>query len=505
MSVLKIKKAFISVWDKEKAAGLALFLEKKGVEIYSSSGTFNFLKKSGICVKDIAEQTGFPELLGGRVKTLHPAVFAGILADKNNPSHLQDLKSRGFEPFDLIVVDVYPFEKKEKEGLPEKELIEYIDIGGPSMLRAAAKNFSSVTVVCSSRQYSVLEKEIASLGGISFEIRRKLAADVFKFTSNYDRAVYNFLAGKKNLPLDLAEILRLRYGENPHQPAALYAGEYFKNIKFKQYQGKELSFNNFLDMDSALKIIRQFSQPAAVVIKHNSPCGAALGKDIRQAYIRAYKADPISSFGGIVGLNRKVSRQTAGEILNSGFREVVIAPDFSPQALAVFRAKKNLRVVKVDFQKSAQSWDIKSTEFGLLLQSLDSKKISVRGLKCVTRKKPTSKQLEDLLFAFRVAKYTKSNAVVIAKNKATLGIGMGIVSRIDSFKFAAMKSLKATQGAVAASDGFFPKEDNIEFAHKLGIKAIIQPGGSIKDKDVIKACDRYNIAMVFSGVRHFRH
>jgi len=504
--MLKVRRALISVWDKTGVLDLAKKLASLGVEIISTGKTASLLRGEGINAKDVAQITMFPEILSGRVKTLHPKIFGGILANKKHPLHIEEIKNLGIEPIDMVVVNLYPFPEKVKDNLGCDEMIEYIDIGGPSMLRAAAKNFKNVACVSSIGQYRAVSDElIKNKGFISEETLKRLAQDVFSLTREYDGYVYNFFSGNDALDLPMEKIFPLRYGENPHQKAALYKKLGAQAVNFKQLQGKELSYNNFLDMDSAYSCVREFDEAAAAIVKHASLCGVGAAKKLALAYRSAYLTDTVSSFGGIIGLNRKVDKETAYEVMKSEFKECIVAPGFSKEALKMFSEKKNLRVVEADFSAKINHTEVKATAFGYLVQERDSLALNKNNLKVVTRKKPTAEQLKDMVFAFKVVKFVKSNAIVIAKNGAILSIGGGQPSRVGSMDIALRKSLKPLKGAVVASDGFFPQPDSIQLAHKHGIKAIIQPGGSIKDDEVIKACDKYGIAMVFTSSRHFRH
>ena len=507
MMNLEIKKALVSVWDKRGLGDFCQTLAKFNIEIYSSGGTWRFLEARGIKAQNIEKITGFSQLLGGRVKTLHPLIHAAILARKDDARHMAELKKIGISPFDLVVVNLYPFLEKRHENLTLEQMQEYIDIGGPTMLRAAAKNFQSVAVISSPSQYKMVAGElVGERGKLSLALRKKLAGEAFAFVSQYDSAIAEFLAGsdRETKRVVFRRHHSLRYGENPQQKAALYkiGGE----VSFEQLGGKELSYNNFLDLDAALSLVRYFKRlPAACVIKHGNPCGVALAGNLALAYRKAFMSDALSSFGGIIGLNKEVDEKTARAVIRSGFREAVIAPGFSREALDILREKKNLRLIKADFAKHNSNQQIRKTAFGYLIQEEDLLVIDNHKLQIVTKKKPTAREIEDLLFAWFVAKYTKSNAIVIAKNLRTLGIGCGQPSRIGAMEIAIRKSCQSTQGAVLASDGFFPKEDNLELAKSAGIKALIQPGGSLKDKDLIKLADKLNLSMIFTSLRHFRH
>ncbi|MCK4912721.1 MAG: bifunctional phosphoribosylaminoimidazolecarboxamide formyltransferase/IMP cyclohydrolase [Candidatus Omnitrophica bacterium] len=504
--MLKIRRVLISVWDKKGIADFARKLVELGAEIISTGKTATLLRRAGVSVKDVASLTSFPEILSGRVKTLHPKVFGGILANKKHPLHMEEIKGLDIRPIDMVVVNLYPFAEKVKEGLSEDEMIEYIDIGGPSMIRSAAKNFKNVACISDIRQYKLILGELQkNKGFVSDQTLKSLAEDAFYATKEYDNAICNYFKGKDVFSWNLEEAHSLRYGENPHQKSALYKVIDFKNVKFKQFQGKTLSYNNFLDLDTAMQQVKEFSEPAAVIVKHASICGVGADKKLATAYKKAYQADKISSFGGIIALNKKVDKETAKGILASEFKECVIATSYSKEALKIFSTKKNFRVLEADFAQKSEYKDVKTTVFGYLVQSRNSLTLDKSNLKVVTRKKPTQRELEDLIFAWKVVKWVKSNAIVIAKNNSVLGIGGGQPSRVGSVKIALSKVETSQSLAVLASDGFFPKDDSIKVAYKRGVRAIIQPGGSIKDKDIIEACDKLGISMVFTGIRHFRH
>ena len=504
--MLKIRRALISVWDKKGIAEFARKLAELNVEIISTGKTAILLRRAGISVKSVETLTSFPEILSGRVKTLHPKVFGGILANKKHPLHMEEIRNLGIQPIDMVIVNLYPFVEKLKEKLSWDEMIEYIDIGGPSMLRAAAKNFKNVACISSFRQYKSIIGELKMNKGFVFEeTSRALAEDAFYTTKKYDNAIYNYFKGKDILSWNLEEVHSLRYGENPHQKGSLYKIVDFNNIKFKQFQGKELSYNNFLDLDTAIGQVREFNEPAAVIVKHASICGVGVDKQLASAYKKAYAADKLSSFGGIIALNKKVDKESANQILKSEFKECIVALSYSKEALKIFSFKKNLRVLEVDFNRKAESKEVKTTIFGYLIQDRDALTLDKSSLKIVTQRKPTSREIKDLMFAWKVVKWVKSNAIVIAKNCSVLGIGGGQPSRVGAVKIALDKVQNSSRLAVLASDAFFPKEDSIKVAYKKGIRAIIQPGGSIKDEDIIKACDKLGMSMVFTGIRHFRH
>ncbi|MFH1767658.1 MAG: bifunctional phosphoribosylaminoimidazolecarboxamide formyltransferase/IMP cyclohydrolase [Candidatus Omnitrophota bacterium] len=504
--MLKIRRALISVWDKQGVIDLVKKLLSFNIEIISTGKTASLLRKSGAKVKEVSKITSFPEILSGRVKTLHPKIFGAILANKKHPLHLDEIKNLEIEPIDMVVVNFYPFDKMAKENIGFGQMLEYIDIGGPSLLRAGAKNFKNVACVSSPRQYKKVIEEInKNKGCVSEEALHELAGEVFRVTKEYDTAIYSYLKGGEVLTWNLEKTMGLRYGENPHQKGALFKLIDRNPFAFKQLQGKKISFNNLLDLDAALSVVQDFSEPAAVVVKHASPCGVACDKNISKAYVKAYRCDPLSSFGGVIGLNRKVDKKTASEIIKSGFKECVVAPAYSKESIRQFQEKKNLRVIETSFVKRTDLKDIKRTAFGYLIQDHDSIDYDKTKLKVVTIKNPSPKEWKDLLFAWKIVKFVKSNAVVVVKNVSLLGTGGGQPSRVDAVKLALKKSAKSIHGAVVASDAFFPKEDSIKLLHAKAVKAIIQPGGSIADEKIIQLCNKYRIAMVFTGIRHFHH
>ena len=513
----KIERALISVYNKTGVVELAKSLHRMKVEIISTGGTAGELKKAGIPVKEVASLTKFPEMLDGRVKTLHPVIHAGLLALRDNPAHMKTLEKHGISTIDLLVVNLYPFAETAQTKTLERDIIEMIDIGGPTMLRAAAKNFHNVGVVCDPSDYHKITEELdkndGTLSGVTL---RALAAKVFRVTSQYDGLVHNFLEGSlsgssvlpASVALNFQKISDLRYGENPHQKGALYLEAHAGQggvAAAKQHHGKELSFNNYLDLDAALEMVRSFREPACSVVKHTSPCGFAVAKDAATAFKNAHRCDPLSAFGGIIGFNTAVDGKTAKAILASGFIECIIAGSFTAEALKMLKTKKNLRLLTVRVTQDLEGYDYKKVSGGLLLQDKDIKDPSVRSLKCVTKLSPKLSEIKDLLFAFKVCRYVKSNAIVIAKDNRTVGLGMGQPSRVDSCFTALKKAGARSRGAVLASDGFFPKPDSISLAKKFGISAIIQPGGSIQDEEVIRACNKARIPMVFTGIRHFKH
>ncbi len=502
--MLRVRRALISVWDKKGIVDFVKKLTNFNVDIVSTGKTATLLRKSGVQVKEVATLTSFPEILSGRVKTLHPKVFGGILANKKHPLHMEEIRGLGIYPFDLVVINLYPFIEKRKERLSCDEMIEYIDIGGPAMLRAAAKNFKNVACVSSASQYKLVLAELEKNNGfISTDTLKSLAQAAFYLTKEYDNSIYNYFRGKEIVTWNFEEAWRLRYGENPHQKAALYKMIEADLADFKQLQGRGLSYNNFLDLDTALNMVKAFHEPAAAIVKHASICGVGADRRLSTAYKKAYNTDKLSSFGGVIGLNRKVDKETATQIIKSEFKECIIAPSYSKEALKIFSLKKNLRVLEVDFEQKTAFKETRATSFGYLIQDQDTFNLDKTNLKLVTKKKPSPREMKDLIFAWKVVKFVRS--IVIAKNSAVLGVGGGQPSRVGAVKIALSKAVSSPKLAVLASDGFFPKEDSIQIAHKKGIKAIISPGGSIKDKDIIETCDKLGLAMVFTGMRHFRH
>ena len=537
---MKINRALISVSDKSGLEDLAKVLNKFGVEILSTGGTAKAIRALGINVKDVSEHTGFPEMLDGRVKTLHPKVHGGLLALRDNKEHMETVKKYGIGLIDMVVVNLYPFEKTvAKPGTKLEEAIENIDIGGPSMLRSAAKNHRSVCVVCDVADYKrVIEEMEKRNGSVSEDLLVELGVKVFQKTSCYDAAIYAYLKGQgadgqdedfpQALDLKFKKLQDLRYGENPHQKAAFYKDEAANEPSVScaaQLHGKELSFNNIIDLNAALEIVKEFEAPAAAIIKHTNPCGTAVAKTLKQAYIDALDCDRLSAFGSIVGFNRPVDIEVANTILKEAdFVECIIAPSYEKGALDALRTKKNLRLLEVkNFGPSTGSGpnpelvegfgsrpgapdrDMKKVVGGILIQDRDLAHIKESDLKVVTKAKPTKAQIESLLFGWVVAKHVKSNAIVLCQGTKTVGVGAGQMSRVVSVKIAAEKAGAKSKDSTLASDAFFPKEDGIEQAAQAGAKAIIQPGGSIRDAEVIKMADKLGIAMVFTGVRHFKH
>lgn len=518
-----VKRALISVSDKTGIVEFAQKLNDLGVSIISTGGTFKVLKEAGIPVINISDVTGFPECLDGRVKTLHPNIHAGLLAMRSNPEHMKQVEELNVELIDMVVVNLYPFKQTiMKPDVTLADAIENIDIGGPTMLRAAAKNYQDVSVVIDPTDYEQVLSEIKETGAVSVKTNFYLAAKVFNHTAYYDTMIANYLRDKAGLPkypdtisMTFEKDQDMRYGENPHQSAAFYkeVGNSDGMLSgIEQLHGKELSFNNINDLHGALELLKEFDEePTVVACKHSNPCGVASGKDIHEAYVRAYNTDPVSIFGGILCANRKIDKATAEEI-SKIFLEIVLAPDFDDDALEVLEQKKNIRLLKLKNVMKKQpetAYDVKKVSGGILIQDIDSKLLGDE-LKVVTDRKPTEKEMEDLLFTWKVVKFTKSNGIAIGKDKQSVGIGPGQVNRIWATEQAidhGTKQLGAdvVKGAVLASDAFFPFDDCVEAAHKAGITAIIQPGGSKRDQDSIDACNKYGIAMVFTGMRHFRH
>ncbi|MDY6013013.1 bifunctional phosphoribosylaminoimidazolecarboxamide formyltransferase/IMP cyclohydrolase [Clostridium sp.] len=498
------KRALISVFDKEGVLEFAKFLNDRDVEIISTGGTYRHLKENGVPVIEVNEITDFPEMLDGRVKTLHPIIHAGILAIRDNTEHMNTLNSREINTIDYVVVNLYPFFQKVREDLSFDEKVEFIDIGGPTMLRAAAKNFNDVVVISDKNDYKNVMNEIEENGDVSTKFRKKLAGKVFNLMSAYDAAISNFLLDDEEYPEYLSVSYRkkqgLRYGENSHQSAAFYESTMVDGAMntFDVLNGKELSYNNFKDVDIAWKCVNEFEEPVCCALKHNTPCGVATGKDIYEAYMKAYEVDKTSIFGGIVAFNRNVDKKTAEEMVKI-FLEVIIAPSYDEGALEILKTKKNLRVLRCENAPKDDRYMV-TVDGGILVQEEDKKLIDE--IKVVTEKAPTEKEMQDLLFGMKVVKYVKSNAIVVAKDGVALGIGGGQVNRI----WPTEDSLKRGVGAtILASDAFFPFRDVVDKAAEAGIKAIIQPGGSIRDQESIDACNEHGIAMVFTGLRHFKH
>ncbi|MEW6069318.1 MAG: bifunctional phosphoribosylaminoimidazolecarboxamide formyltransferase/IMP cyclohydrolase [Candidatus Thermoplasmatota archaeon] len=514
---MQVRRALLSVHDKTGIVEFAKELQSLGVEIISTGGTAKVLREAGIKIKEISEITKFPELLGGRVKTLHPKIQAGILAVRANKEHLRDLEKENIKPIDLVVVNLYPFEKTISKEHRLEEAIENIDIGGVTLLRAGAKNYQDVAVVSNPKDYDIVIKELKENNlSISASTLKRLASETFFQTAHYDCVISEYfskLFGVEKFPyylnLGFEKAQDLRYGENPHQEAAFYKtlrAEEPCIASAKKLHGKELSYNNILDSDAAIELIKEFSLPACAIIKHTNPTGVAIASKLVDAYRLAYETDKVSPFGGIVVFNREVDKETAKE-LSKLFLEVVIANKFSEEALEILKKKKDLRVLEVPLGRGYERRGIalRSVTGGLLVQDRDVKELEPEKFRVVTKRAPTNEELENLKFAFKVVRHCKSNALVFAKNLHTVAIGLGQTSRVDCAHIAAKKGGENIKNAVLASDAFFPFRDAVDVAAKLGVTAIIQPGGSVRDQEVIDACNEYDIAMVFSGMRVFRH
>ena len=518
----KEKKALISVSDKTGVVEFAKGLVALGWEILSTSGTMKLLKEAGVPVTSVSDVTGFPEICDGRVKTLHPKIHGALLARRDIPEHMKELKDNGIETIDLVCVNLYPFrETIARPDVTMENAVEHIDIGGPSMLRSAAKNWESVTVVCNPADYGTILSEIKADGNTTRETRLELSAKAYTHTAEYDMAISTYMRAQAGLPeklfleYDLKQ--ELRYGENPHQEAKFFKSvtpEPFSLATAEQLNGKELSYNNIQDANATLNIVREFDEPFCVGVKHMNPCGSATGKTVAEAWKKAYEADKTSIFGGIVAANREIDLETA-QMLKPIFLEIVMAPSFAPDALELLRTKKNLRVLKVDMTRdNVVRKQYVSMNGGMLVQDRDTDTRPVAADQCVTEAKPTEAQLADLEFAWKIVKHVKSNAIVVAGHGMTYGVGAGQMNRIGSAEIAlkeAQKTLKEegkdimTEGLVLASDGFFPFNDCVALAAEYGIKAIVQPGGSIRDEDSIKLADEKGITMLFTGERHFKH
>ncbi len=522
MKTNTIKRALISVTDKTGIAEFAKELKKYGVEILSTGGTATHLRQKGIEVVDVSDYTGFPEMMDGRLKTLHPAIHGGILAERDKDDHLKSLFEHRIGLIDMVVINLYRFEETvAKPGVTLAHAIENIDIGGPTMLRAAAKNYRFVTVVTDPADYSVIAAELAAGGGrISETTNYSLAVKVFQLTARYDGAISNYLgrydaAGTEaglfpaTISMQFTKAQDLRYGENPHQRAAFFRELTPPSLSIaaaRQLQGKELSYNNIMDADAAWQMICDFTRPGAVIIKHANPCGAAVSDDVAAAYVKAMATDPVSAFGGIVAFNRPVDRAAAEELVKT-FLEVIVAPEFSAEALAILQPKQNVRLLAIPGNQAALAggFDLRRVGGGILLQDRDSDSFDIREAKVVTKRKPTEAEYAALDFAWRVVKHVKSNAIVIAGKEQLVGVGAGQMSRVDSVRIARMKSLLPTRGCVLASDAFFPFRDGLDMAAEAGITAVIEPGESLRDAEVIQAADEHNMAMIFTGRRHFKH
>lgn len=518
-----MKRALLSVSDKSGIIEFAKELTNLGWEIISTGGTHKALENAGIKVTGISDVTGFPECLDGRVKTLHPAIHAGVLAVRSNPEHMKQLEELKIDTIDMVVVNLYPFKQTVlKEGVSHEEVVENIDIGGPTMIRAAAKNYQDVAVVVDPADYGKILDELKETGDVSLKTKTYLCAKVFMHTSNYDTLIASYMKKQAGIEgftdtftLTYEKVQEMRYGENPHQKAAFY--KEIANTKgmltnAKQLHGKELSFNNINDMNGALELLKEFEEPTVVACKHANPCGVASAETIHEAYVKAYTSDPVSIFGGIIVANREIDKATAEEI-SKIFVEIVVAPSFSTEALEILEKKKNIRIMVLENileKQPKDAIDIKKVSGGILVQTIDDKLFNKEDVKVVTKKAPTEKEMEDLIFAMKMVKFVKSNGIAIAKDKRSIGIGPGQVNRIWACQQAIDHGTKqlgadSVKGAALASDAFFPFPDCVEECAKAGITAIVTPGGSVNDQLSIDACDKYGIAMVFTGMRHFKH
>ena len=516
--MIKIKKALISVSDKSNVLELAKSLSSYDIEILSTGGTAKLLRENKINVTEVSDYTKFPEMLDGRVKTLHPKIHGGILGRRDNPEHNETMKNHEIDPIDLVVVNLYPFEETiSQEGCTLELAIENIDIGGPAMIRSAAKNYQHVAVLTNPKDYKSFTDEInKNQGSITLDLSFSLAKKAFEKTSAYDSAINNYLSSDSQnqfpdqLTKTISKVMDLRYGENPHQEAAFYkdSSEDVGSLSsFDQIQGKELSFNNLNDSDTAWECVKKFSQPTCVIVKHANPCGVASTGSLKESYEAAFKTDPTSAFGGIIAFNKSLDEETASLIINQ-FAEVIIAADFSEGALKIFRNKPNVRLLKIKIENNNTEFDFKKIGGGWLIQTPDIHNLDINDCNVVTDLKPTEEQLDDMKFAWVVSQYVKSNAIVFCKNKQTLGIGAGQMSRVDSTKIASLKAGNANidlAQSVVASDAFFPFRDGIDVIASHGAKCIIQPGGSIKDEEVIDAANEHGIVMLFTNIRHFKH
>lgn len=518
--MIKVKRALVSVSDKTGLVDFAKALNKYGVTIISTGGTSKALKEAGIACMDISDVTGFPEMLDGRVKTLHPKIHGGLLALRGKKEHMEKIKEHNIEMIDMVIVNLYPFEKTvAKPDVTLEEAIENIDIGGPSMIRSASKNFESVCVVVNPKFYSDIIADLEKNdGSVSDDLKKKMMIEAFKHTYEYDMNIYNFFSKKLSssaLPdtfnMTMRKVQDLRYGENPHQKAAFYVDNKAKEPSVSnavQLHGKEMSYNNIMDADAAIEIIKEFDEPAVTIIKHTNPCGTAVSNDIDEAFVKAYEADSVSAFGGIAAINRKVTVKIAN-FLTGKFLEIIAAPAYEPSALEILKKKQDLRILEVRDLGSGITRDneyaVRKVIGGVLIQDRDLKTITESDLKVVTKKIPTKDEIKDMLFGWKIVKHVKSNAVLIVKDGVTHGVGAGQMNRVGSVKIAAEQAGEKAKGAVLCSDAFFPKPDGVEAAKQAGITAVIQTGGSKKDQDVIDAADKLGISMVMTGVRHFKH
>lgn len=510
------RRALISVFDKTGVVEFAQKLTELDFEIISTGGTHKLLEESGVPVIGISEVTGFPEIMDGRVKTLHPAVHSGLLAVRDNKEHQEQMDKLNLQYIDLVAVNLYPFQETiAKPDVTYEEAIENIDIGGPTMLRSAAKNHTFVTVVVDANDYNEVAAQIAANGDTVLETRKRLAAKVFRHTAAYDALISDYLSKKTGEPLPerytvtYEKVQDLRYGENPHQKAAFYRKPLASagNITTaEQLHGKELSYNNINDANAALQILKEFQEPAAVAVKHMNPCGVGIGSNVHEAFEKAYAADPTSIFGGIVAVNGTVTKETA-EILHEIFLEIVIAPDFTKEALDILMKKKNIRLLKLgkSDENTQPETVITTVEGGMLIQDSDTLQLTNEDIKVTTERQPIEEELKQLLFAWKVVKHVKSNAITLVKNNMTIGVGAGQMNRVGAAKIAIEQAGEKAKGSVMASDAFFPMGDTVQLAVEAGVTAVIQPGGSIKDDASIKIANEHGIAMVFTGVRHFKH
>ena len=513
-----VKRAIISVSDKDGIVDFAKELSGLGIELISTGGTYRLLKENGLDVTEVSDVTGFPEMLDGRVKTLHPKVHAGILARRDVPAHMQAIKDKGIKTIDMVVINLYPFKKTVlKEDATLDEIVENIDIGGPSMIRAAAKNYHSVATVTSPTQYAPILDQLKANGSLDDELLSRLMSEAFIVTANYDAMIAQQMNNRfgtmfpESYPVPMEKVQDLRYGENPNQQAAFYKDPFTPGntvAKMEKIHGKELSYNNILDMDKALDICMDFERPTAVVMKHTNPCGLASGDDIYEAFSTAYAVDPLSAFGCVICLNRNCDMKTAHDI-SEKFVEVVIAPDYEPGVLELLEKKKNIRLLRTNSPIGpayrVREMKLKKVQGGYLVQTDDDVPIDPKNLKVITKRAPTEEEVKAMLFAWKLAKHVTSNCVVYVKGERAIGIGAGQMSRVDSAKIASMKANEPTEGSVMASDAFFPFRDGVDEAAKAGVTAIIQPGGSIRDQEVIDAANEHGMAMVFTGCRVFRH
>ncbi len=506
-----MRRALISVSDKENIVSFAKGLIENGFEIISTGGTYQHLISNEVACISIEDVTHFPEILEGRVKTLHPKIHGGLLSKRSNELHVNQVKENEIEYIDLVCVNLYPFkETVKKEGVSEEEIIENIDIGGPSMLRSAAKNFEDVIVVCDKLDYDLVLSQLQEFKDVTKETRRRLAIKVFNETASYDAAIAQYFNTKDNLipqKLTLSYTLEdeLRYGENPHQSALHYVNDQptlYALQNAVQLHGKKMSYNNLQDASAALDILAEFDEITCVAIKHSNPCGVASGSSVYEAYLKTYESDPVSIFGGIVAVNGKIEADTASK-MSELFLEIILAYDYSEEALKILTRKKNLRIYRIPVKQGLNENQIKSIRGGILIQNYDQELISE--LKTVTEKQYSASELEDALFGMKVVKHVKSNAIVLVKNKQVVGVGAGQMNRVGSVKIAVEQAKEKAQGSILASDAFFPMNDSVLMAAQAGITAIIQPGGSIKDQDSIDACNQKGVAMLFSGIRHFKH